>query len=104
MEVRCVLDIFKLGRLDIVLKSAEVILGELLLGMGLETLVKWWDLALVVLGVDGRAGGLGEGSTEEVLRCNLWDVASVAWNVLGFQVLGGSTKPVVTLLGIVSIN
>jgi len=53
VEVRCVLDIFKLGWLDIVLKSAEVLLGKLLLGVGLETLVERWDLALVVLGVDG---------------------------------------------------
>lgn len=49
MEVGSVHLVFELGRLNLVFESSEVILGELLLGEGLETLVQRWLLAFVVL-------------------------------------------------------
>lgn len=90
--------VLDLGRLDVFLKSAEVVLAELLLGVGLETLIERRLLSFVVLSVDGGAGSLGEGPTKEVLRLDLGHVAGVSWDVLRLQVLSGAAQPVFALL------
>ena len=104
MEVGCVDHVLALSRLHVVLESSEVLLAELGLSGSLETLVQGWALALVVLGVDGGASRLGERLAEEVLTLDLGHIALVAWDVLGLQVLSGTTEPVVTFLGVVSIS
>lgn len=98
MEVRGVLLILELGWLHVILQSAEVILAVLGLCVGLESFVERRALSLVVLTVDGRAGRFGERLTEEVFRSNLWNVTSVAWDMLRFQVLCRTAEPVFSLL------
>ena len=67
MEVGSINHVLDFGWLDIVLESAEVVLAELSLSVGLETLVQRWHLSLVVFRVDGLSSGLGERLSEEIL-------------------------------------
>jgi len=60
VELGCISLILQLRRLNIIFESAEVILAEFSLLVGLEALVKRWLLTLVVLRVDGRASRLSE--------------------------------------------
>ena len=61
VETCRVLLILQLSWLHVVLKSAEVVLAKLLLGMRLKTFVERGLLTLVILGVDGGASCFGEG-------------------------------------------
>jgi len=96
--------ILVLGRLLSVLQSAEVVLAKLGLLHRLESLVERWLLSFVVLAVDSRSRGLSEGFTEEILRLDLWDVASIPRDVLGLQILSRTTEPVVSLFGVVTVR
>ena len=64
-----ILSIVEVGSIDLILglsglllifEPSEVVLGEVCLSVRLETLVKRWLLALVVLGINSCASGLGE--------------------------------------------
>ena len=104
MELRGVVLVLQLSWFSVILQSAEVFLSELGLLVSLETLVKRRLLALVVLSVDGAAGCLGKGFAEEVLGLDLRYVTSVAGDVLSLKILCGSTEPVLTCLGIVTVS
>ena len=67
MEVSSVHLVFELCRLYVVFESSEVILGELRLSEGLETLVQRWLLAFVVLLVNSCASRLCERLAKKVL-------------------------------------
>ena len=104
VELGSIVLVLELGWFHLVLQSAEISLSEFHLGVGLKTLVQGRALSLVVLGVNSRTCSLGERFTEQVLRLDLRHVTSVAGNVLSFQVLSRATKPIVALLGIVSVR
>jgi hypothetical protein len=52
---------------------------------------------LFVLTIDGLACGLGETFTVKILTSDLWNVASIPGDMLGFDILRGTTNPVSTL-------
>ena len=98
VEIASISLIFELCWLDIVLESSEVIFAILSLSSSLETLVKRRNLSFVVLTIDGSPCCFGERFAVKILRFDLRDVARVAWDVLCFQIGGGSSKPVISEL------
>ena len=98
VEIASISLIFELCWLDIVLESSEVIFAILSLSGSLETLVKRRNLSFVVLTIDGSPCCFGERFAVKILRFDLRDVARVAWDVLCFQIGGGSSKPVISEL------
>jgi len=87
-----------------ILQSAEVVLAKLCLLHRLESLVERWLLSFVVLAVDSRSSSLSEGFSEQILRLDLGDVASITWNVLRLEVLSWTTEPVLSFLGVVAVR
>ena len=60
-------------------------------------LVGWHVKTTVILFVDGSCGAFSEGLSEQVLCLQAWYESLISWNELLFEVLGGSSNPVVTL-------
>lgn len=94
MEVVGVADVLQLGRVHLLLQLAEVALAELSHVFGGEGVLDRVREALVVLPVDRLGGRLREALSIQILTGHLGNVASVPRNVLGLEVAGGSSDPV----------
>lgn len=53
--------------------------------------------------IDRNTRFLSEGFAIQVLTVNLGDVTRVARDMLSFHVLGGTTEPVLSVLGVVTV-
>jgi hypothetical protein len=102
VEVSSVFEISLLGRALSNLQSTEVVLtkslavgsSELVLGRRVDSFVEF--------AVDGSTGSLSERLGIDVLRLNLRNVARVTGNMLSLNVVGRSSEPVISVLGVVA--
>lgn len=91
-------------RFLLVFKVAELLFVELTLGRGLKPLIGGRDetFASYELFIDCAAGFFRKGLAKDIFRLYLGDVASIARYVLSFDVGGGTTEPVFSLLRIIA--
>jgi len=97
-EVRLLQLVLGLCRVGSILHPPEVPFIELCHAGGPESLFFRQRHSWVIFIVDGVACHFGEGATEEVLAFDVGDIAGVARDVLGLQVVGGASDPVVANL------
>lgn len=102
VEVSGVFQVSLLGRAVSHLESAEVVFREIISIRSSELVLGRRADSLVELAVNSSSGGLSETLGVDVFRLNLRDVASIARDVLGLDVVGGSSEPVIAVLGVVS--
>jgi hypothetical protein len=95
--------ILDLSGAGLVLEVAELSLAVFNLGSSLVLVIAWGDKSTDVLAVNRDACLFGKGLAVEVLRVDLGDVSRVARNVLGLHILGGATKPVLSVFRVVSV-
>lgn len=99
MKVCSVIEISLLGGVFVIsLQPAEVVLAEFSSVGGSEAVDSYGVGAFLVLGIDGAGSCLGEGFSVEVFRFDLRHVSCVTWNVLGLDVIVGTTEPVISVL------
>lgn len=99
MEVGSVIEISLLGWVFVLsLQSAEVVLTEFS-GVGGSEAVDWCGLrAFLVFSIDGAGSCLCKGFSVEVFRFDLRHVTCISGNVLGLDVIVGTTEPVGSVL------
>ena len=102
MEVGSIFEISLLSRAFVDLQSAEVVFGEILGVRGSELIFGRRGDSLCVLAVNSSSRSLSEALCEDVLRLNLGDVARVSRDVLGLNVVSRTSKPVISVLGVVA--
>lgn len=103
MEISRILQVSGLRRVHVFSQPSEVSLVELVPGRRRKPLLLGGHLAFFVLGVDGTARNLGEALAVEVLTLDLGHEACIAGDVLRLDIVVGSAKPVLSLLGVVAI-
>jgi len=102
VEVSGVFQVSLLGRAVSYLESAEVVFREIISIRSSELVLGRRADSFVELAVNSSSSSFSETLGVDVLRLNLRDVASVSGDVLSLDVVGGSSEPVITVLGVVS--
>ena len=103
MELSCVSLVLNFGRCSLVLQVSELVLSVFLARSGLVFVIKWGNKAANVLVVDWNTGFFCKRLAVKILRLNLGNVAGVTWNMLSFDILSRATKPVFTVLRLITI-
>ena len=99
MEVVGFPEIVDISRFHTILDSPEVLLVDLGSVGSLELLIKRWNYSNSMLSVDGLTCRLRKRLAIEVLRLQTGDIPLVSRNVLGSDIVSGSTDPVLAVLG-----
>jgi hypothetical protein len=102
VEVSSMFQVSLLGRALRDLQSTEVVLRESLCVGGSELVFGRRSDSFVELAVNGSSSSLSETRGVDVLRLNLGNVTGVSRDVLGLHVVSRSSKPVISVLGVIS--
>ena len=98
MEVEGIIDVFHLCWISLLLKSSEIIFGELGVILS-DELVLWRMLnSPLVFVINSLTSCLGEALAVKVLTSYLRYVTGVPWDMLGFDVAVWSSNPVGALV------
>lgn len=103
MKVVAVIDVFSFGWVEVVFQFSEVLLAELSLALGRKSLPNRVVEAFFMLRINSRARRLRERLAIQIFTGNLWNVASIAWNMLRLDVLSGTADPVLSLQRMIAI-
>ena len=97
MEMEAIINVFDLSWVDFFLQISEIFFAEFGGILSGKSVFNRMLETLFVFTVDGLASGFGKTFTVKILTRNLWNVTSIPWDMLGFDILRGTTNPVCTL-------
>ena len=103
MEMIGIIDVFNLCGIEFFLQSSEIIFGKFSCILGCECFFYRMLESLWIFFINGLSSGFSETLTEKIFWGNLWDVTCISWDVLSFNILGGSSNPVFSFHWIISI-
>ena len=103
MEMIGIVDVLYLCGVKFFLQSSEIIFGKFSCIFSCKCFFYWMLESLWIFFINGLSSGFSETLTEKIFWGNLWDVTCISWDVLSFNILGGSSNPVFSFHWIISI-
>jgi len=97
MEMEAIINVLDLSWVDFFLQISEIFFAELGGILSGKCVLNRVLEALFVFSVDSLTRGFGKTLTVKILTVHLWNIASISWDMLGFDILRRTTNPVLTL-------